>query len=337
MKPKKILIIQTAFLGDVVLTTPLIREAKTIFPDAELDVLVIPQTRGVLQDNPHIRSLLIFDKRGARIRSFLKTILNLRRNNYDLCLLPHRSATSARLAFYAKIPRRIGFDGRRPARFYTDRVFFDRRKNQINRLLDLLRFLKDEKYDPQTELFLSPILQDAADRFLAPVEQYPIKIAIAPGSVWATKRWPELYYQDLIHKLAAHNLGLVLIGSQPEHDLCQRVAPSNQPNILNVAGNTNLLQAAAVIQKCDLLICNDSGSLHLANAVQTDVFAFFGPTVQRFGFAPFRPQDKVFEIELDCRPCASHGGKKCPQGHFRCMLDVKPDVVYKEVCDKFDL
>ncbi len=333
---KNILIIQTAFIGDVVLTTPLIREVKKNFPDAALDVLVIPQTQGILFSNPHIRSLILFNKRGARISSFISTIRLLRRYRYDLCLLPHRSATSARLAKYANIPRRIGFDGRRPARFYTDRVYFDRQKNQINRLLDLLRFLNPADYDSQTELFLSREVKNKALNHLAPLRGYTIKIAIAPGSVWTTKRWPESYFAELLESLAAHNIGLVLIGSEAEKELCNRVAPP-LPHVINVAGKTNLLEAAAIIQECDLLIGNDSGSLHLANAVQTDVFAFFGPTVQRFGFAPFRPRDKVFEIELDCRPCASHGGKKCPQGHFRCMLDITPKVVYQQVCNHFGI
>jgi heptosyltransferase-2 len=336
--PTKILIIQTAFLGDVVLTTPLIRETKRLFPNAQLDVLVIPQTKGVLQNNPHINSLIIFNKRQNRLFSFFLTIYKLRRTRYDLCLLPHRSGTSARIAAYANIPRRIGFDGRRPARFYTDRVFFDRSKNQINRLLDLLRFLKPINYKAHTEIFLSPELEETAVDHLQPLKEYPIKMAIAPGSVWNTKRWPEPYFAELIKKLVKHEVGIVLIGSQAEKELCDRIAQTTgQANILNLAGQTGLLQVAAIIQKCDLLICNDSGSLHIANAVQTDVFAFFGPTVQRFGFAPFRPNDKVFEIDLDCRPCASHGGKKCPQGHFRCMLDVKPEVVYSQVCDKFGL
>ncbi len=334
--PSKILIIQTAFLGDVVLTTPLIRETKRLFPTAELDVLVIPQTKGVLENNPHIRSLITFNKRKARFISFFKTIFTARRNKYDLCFLPHRSGTSARIAKYASIPRRIGFAGRRPARLYTDRVFFDRRKNQINRLLDLLRYLKQDDYDAQSEIFLSSGMKEKAKKHLEPLEKYPLKIAVAPGSVWNTKRWPQSYFAELIKKLVKHDIGTILIGSRDEKKLCDSIAQTTgRANVLNLAGKTGLLQVAAIIQKCDLLLCNDSGSLHLANAVQTDVFAFFGPTVQRFGFAPFRPQDKVFEIDLECRPCASHGGKKCPQGHFRCMLDIKPDFVYQQVCKKY--
>jgi heptosyltransferase-2 len=119
--------------------------------------------------------------------------------------------------------------------------------------------------------------------------------------------------------------------------LCDRIEQKLNTNLVNLAGKTSLLEAAAIIKECDLMVCNDSGTMHIANAVQTDVFAFFGPTVERFGFAPFRPQDKIFQIDLECRPCTSHGGKKCPLGHFHCMLRIDPDVVFRQICKKFGI
>ncbi|MBN1558832.1 lipopolysaccharide heptosyltransferase II [candidate division KSB1 bacterium] len=337
IEPRKILIIQTAFIGDVVLTTPLIREVKNLFPLASLDVLVIPQTQNVLQNNPHLHSLITFDKRGDKKRAFRDIARQLAERRYDLCLIPHRSFTSALLAVSAKIPLRIGFAGRIPSLLYHIRVPFDVQKNQINRYLDLLRVIKDKEYDFQTELYPSPHDIDCARTQCARLDAKH-KIAVAPGSVWPTKRWPEQRFTALVQKLVQHDIGIVLIGSRQERDLCDAILQqAGSDKIINLAGQTRLLEAAAVIQCCDLLICNDSGAMHFANAVRTDVYAFFGPTVRRFGFAPFRAQDVVFEVELDCRPCSAHGGRKCPQKHFRCMLDISADTVYQHVAKRLNV
>ena len=333
----KILIIQTAFIGDAILTTPLIRYVKGCFPHARLDVLVIPQTKSVLENNPHIHTLFTFDKRGDKKKAFRETVSKLRAESYDLCFSPHRSLTSARLAAKAQIPYRIGFGGQIPSLFYHKRVPFDRKKSQINRYLDLLRIFKDEEYDIQTELFFTDQEIDFAHSVF---QSFPLskKIAIAPGSVWLTKRWPEERFTELVEILGRQDVALVFIGSADERALCERIGQQTKTgNIFNLAGKTTLLQAAAVIQSCDLLICNDSGAMHMANAVGTDVFVFFGPTVQRFGFAPFRPQDIVFEVDEDCRPCSSHGGKKCPQKHFRCMRSITVENVYEHVVKRLDL
>jgi len=106
---------------------------------------------------------------------------------------------------------------------------------------------------------------------------------------------------------------------------------------INLAGDLTLLESAALISKVDLVVSNDSAPLHIANAVKTDVFTIFGPTVKEFGFYPYRKNDKIFEVDLECRPCGKHGGKECPLGHFKCMLEVKPEIIWKEIKNKFEL
>ncbi|MBN1480226.1 lipopolysaccharide heptosyltransferase II [candidate division KSB1 bacterium] len=335
---QKILLVQTAFIGDVILTTPLIRSIKSAFPNALLDVLVIPQTSHVLQNNPFIQTLLTFDKRADKKRAFRKTLRRLRRNRYDLALLPHRSLTTAALVFLARIPRRTGFSGRVSSLCYTIRVPFDKTKNQIRRYLDLAGALGSKEDDMQTEIYLTPEQGKKAKEILEPLRNHSTRLAFAPGSVWQTKQWPAENYIKLITLLAEHDVGFVLIGSSEERGLCEHISSSVPgATIINTAGATNLLEAAAVIKACDALVCNDNGAMHLANAVQTDVLAFFGPTVREFGFAPFRSNDIVFETDLDCRPCSAHGGKRCPKRHFRCMLDIEVQSVYGHLVQKFRL
>ncbi|MDA3861019.1 MAG: glycosyltransferase family 9 protein, partial [Melioribacteraceae bacterium] len=140
-------------------------------------------------------------------------------------------------------------------------------------------------------------------------------------------------YKLLAEKLIESNFGVILIGSKDEKDICQEVLPSK--NGINLAGELSLLESAAVIKNCGLMICNDSGALHIANAMQTDVFAFFGPTIQSIGYFPYRKNDFVFEREMECRPCGSHGGKSCHLKHHECMKMIYPDEVLKNILEKF--
>ena len=155
---------------------------------------------------------------------------------------------------------------------------------------------------------------------------------MAPGSVWDTKRWSEEYYGQLIKLLSEEGYGIVLIGSKAERPLCERIQP--QGNSINLAGETDFMESAAVLENCELLICNDSGAMHIANAVQTDVVAFFGPTVKSIGYCPYRDEDTVLEIDLDCRPCSSHGGDRCPLGHHNCMKNISVERAFNVIMEK---
>ena len=329
---KRILIIQTAFIGDVVLTTPLIRETKRAFPNAHIDILVTPQTRNVLENNPHLHSIFVFEKKSKKIKAFVKTAWLIRKKNYDLCFAAHRSMTTAWLMIFGGVKNRIGFTGKSAARLMSRQVTFRQEARQIERYLDLLRLFKTKELNSQSELFFNEHILFRAQQLLSPLPANRPVLAIAPGSVRPTKRWPEERFVQLINQLPDEDINIILIGSPGEKPLCDRIEKkSGGVRLLNLAGETTLLEAAALIKSCNLLICNDSGTMHIANAVKTDVFAFFGPTVEWLGFSPFRANDKIFQVDIDCRPCSTHGGESCPKGHFRCMLDISVDRVRESV------
>lgn len=333
---KKILLVQTAYLGDVILTTPLIRAVKQVFPQAKLDVLVIPQTAGALANNPYIDQLILFDKRRQKWSAFKDVLQILKARHYDLAISPHSSFTTGLLLKLSGIPQRVGFR-RSPIRYFlTHKIPMPKADFTIEKYLTLLQPFSNQKFSIQTELFPSQADRELADMWLQKLESGRPTIAIAPGSVWPTKRWPAEYYTQLVANLK-QRFNLVFIGSKDERALCQQIIDqAGMEQALNLAGELSILQSAAVIANCDLMICNDSGALHMANAMQTDVFAFFGPTVRSFGFFPFRPHDKVFEVpDLYCRPCGKHGHKECPEGHFRCMLEIKPEEVLQAIGEKF--
>lgn len=328
----KILIVQTAFLGDVILVTPMIRAVKQLYPAATIDALVIPQTQQVLQNNPHLRSVILFDKRKNKFSAFWKTLRSLRKNKYDLAISPHSSLTTVLLLFLAGIKERVGFDDRRTSVLFTRKVPFLKNVHRIQKNLHLLSVFGDKQFELQTEIFPSEQDWKRADEWLSQVP-FPGKpfIAVAPGSVWNTKRWTKEHYITLTKLLFAEQFNLVFIGAKDERDLCQDIIESADVQALNLAGKTSLLESAAIIARCKLMICNDSGALHIANAMQVDVFAFFGPTVKSIGYFPFRPNDVVFEREMDCRPCGKHGSKECPLGHHKCMKDILPEEVFEVI------
>ena len=324
---KKILVIHTAFIGDVILITPLLRGLKRVFPGSYIDVLVIPNTNKILENNPNINEVLVFDKKNKKIFSFFETVAKIKIKKYDLCFLPHHSMTSVLLTVFGKIPERIGFDHKLSALFLTKKIPFRKNILRIEKNLDLLKLFSLEKFDIQTELFPNNEMRQKAKNHLKTLKYNNNKIiSIAPGAVWHTKRWPENYFKKLSTKLVDSHFGLVFIGSLNEKTLCDRVSPKK--NSINLAGKTSIIEAAAVVENCDLMISNDSGALHLANAVKTDLITFFGPTDKRLGYFPFRPNDKVLKIKLKCSPCGKHGHKKCPLKHFKCMKDIKPEYVF---------
>jgi len=336
MEYQRILLVQTAYLGDVILTTPLIRAIKQVFSQATLDVLVIPQTAGALANNSHIDQLILFDKRRQKWPAFKDVLRILKARHYDLAISPHSSFTTGLLLKLSGIPQRVGFK-RLPIRYFlTQQVTMPQADFTIEKYLALLQPFSNQSFPIQTELFPSPEDKELANQLMKKLDKGKPTIAIAPGSVWPTKRWPAEYYTQLIASLK-QPFNLVFIGSKDEQYLCQQIIDqAGAEQAINLAGELSILQSAAMIENCDLMICNDSGALHMANAMQTDVFAFFGPTVRSFGFFPFRPQDRVFEIaDLNCRPCGKHGHKECPEGHFRCMLEIKPEMVLQAIKERF--
>jgi heptosyltransferase-2 len=327
----KILVVQTAFIGDVILITPLVRALKQLYPTAELDVMVVPGAAKLLENNPHIREVIPFAKRKNAFITMLKMVRLLRSKAYDLVVSPHSSGRTHLLLWLSGIPMRIGFDRSILPKLLTHKIKHPDNMHKINKNLLLLRFLSPTEFPMQTELFPSQEDIYTANKLLNYAENCKL-IAIAPGSIWATKCWPLEYYAELAAQLAGLGYSIVLIGAEADKAKCSAVEQAvmqsaNTAKVINLAGKTNLLESAAVIAQCELMVCNDSGALHIANAMQTRVFAIFGPTVQRIGYYPYRSEDRVFEVELDCRPCGSHGGNKCPLGHHNCMQQLSVNTI----------
>ncbi len=332
-KIKKILVFQPAFLGDVITATPLPAALRQYFPNARIDMLCIPGTKGVWEDNPYIDNILMFDKKSGMLKKivdFFIVMHKLRKIKYDCVFALQGSRTSALLLKLAKIPVRIG---RHNARGMSHQLVIDKKIHARKRHLMLLQVLTDIEFDDNTNLFWKKKIELEAKELTTNLrKKSKYLIGFAPGSVWRTKCWPEKYWIELIKLLMDYDIQPILFGGKNEVKLCNRIAEASGFKAVNLCGKLSIQQSAATIEKLDLMVTNDSAPLHIANAVNTQVCAFFGPTVKRFGFYPYRPNDVMLEIkDLPCRPCHHHGKNSCPKKHFKCMLEQKPEIIKEKI------
>jgi heptosyltransferase-2 len=315
------LVIQTAFLGDVVLTTPLLTALADKF--SPVDVVVTPDAAGLLEGHPAVRHVIRYDKKGrdAGVAGLRRMGAELRARRYARAYLPHRSWRSAALALLARVPERAGFADSPAAITYTTRVTRAPAGHEVERLLALAG--RGIRAVPPVSLALAAEDEAAAERWLAARAIPPGFTAIAPGSIWGTKRWP--YYPALA---AALEGPLVVVGGSGDAALADEVVAAAPGRAWSAAGLLSLRASAALISRARVLVTNDSAPLHLATAVGTPLVAIFGPTVPEQGFGPRGTRSLALgHAGLRCRPCSTHGPQVCPLGHHRCMRELRVETV----------
>lgn len=309
------LVIQTAFLGDVILTTPLLSALADQF--GRVDVVTTPGAAALLESHPAVRQVIVHDKHRSErgVRGVFRLARRLRAEGYARAYLPHRSWRSGLAAQLAGIPERIGFQNA-PARLtYTRTVARDPNLHEVPRLLALAGAA--DRYPVSLGITLADDAGAAAWLDLAGVPSH--FVAIAPGSIWATKRWGK--FPALA---AALDTFVVTVGGPEDRALGDEVIAAARGGGVNAAGSLPLRVSAALLGRAAALVSNDSAPMHMAQAVGTPTVALFGPTVPAFGFAPRGPRDVIVEMDgLNCRPCSAHGPKVCPLGHHHCMTQLE--------------
>ena len=324
----KFLIIQTAFIGDVILATSLVESLKQKYPEAKIDFLLRKGNESLLQNHPKINEVIIFDKKNRKYKNLLKIISIIRKNKYDVVINVQRFFTTGIITSLSGAKSKIGFD-KNPLSF----LFSHKVKHQItnkgtfihevNRNLQLLKPLSEPE-------FIRPKLYpDEKDFNTIPQKDY---ICFAPGSVWKTKQFPIEKWIELADKVP-QNLVIYLIGGKDDFEICEEIKSKSQnKNIENIAGSINLLKSAALISGAKMTYTNDSAPMHLASAMNAPVAAIFCSTVPEFGFGPLSDESFIFQNKhnLKCRPCNLHGKKSCPEGHFLCghiEIDEMSDII----------
>lgn len=329
------LVIQTSFLGDVVLTTPLLAELAARGP---VDVVVTPAAAPLLANHPAVRDVLVFDKRGGdsgvrglwRFARFLGTRADGTPREITTAYLAQGSMRSAALAYLAGIRERVGFATSAGRLLYTRRARYRANRHHAERLWRLAA--GDAAPDPAPEVIRPRLWPGETERAAVnallkdvPRDGAPL-FALAPGSVWATKRWP--HFAALSARLAPL-YRLVVVGGAEDGALAAEIArAAGAERVIDATGKCSLLASAELLSRCAGLLTNDSAPQHLASAVGTPTLTIFGPTVPAFGFGPLAPRHATAGNEsLHCRPCDSHGPQQCPLKHWKCMKELAVEQV----------
>ncbi len=317
---RSILLIQTAFLGDVILATPVISELNRIFPNAQIDVLIKKGNETLLANNSKISTVYTFDKSRNKLVEMIRLISGFRKKNYDLVLNLHRFGSSGLIAGFSGGKKIFGFNKNPFAFLYTKRFKHEigNGTHEVTRNLALINEFGSETI-LRPELF--PSKKDCS--IVEPFTKDKL-VCLAPASVWSTKQLPEEKWVELIQSFSS-DLKIYLVGANSDNALCQSIIDKSGrvERIVNLAGKFSLLQTAALFAKSQHVYVNDSGPLHIASAMNTPITAFFCSTIPEFGFGPLSEKSEIKQVnDLPCRPCGLHGKKECPLGHFNCAKDI---------------
>ncbi len=313
---KKALIIQTAFIGDVILATPLIEKLHDFFPGISIDFVVKKGNEGLLHKHPKLHKVYVFDKRVGKLKALYQTIKQVRHVKYDIVINLHRFASSGIIASLAKSELKVGFN-KNPFSFFYDEVIkhkFDTRIHEVDRNLALIQFFTDHtSYNPK--LYPTAADYNFVSQFVINNESY---YCFAPTSVWFTKQVPKYKSIELLNRLNGKKV--FLLGAPSDFKYCEDlIAQTQNTQTVNLCGKLNLLQSAALMQNAKMNFVNDSAPMHLASAMNAPVTAIYCSTVPDLGFGPLSDNYKILQVEkLSCKPCGLHGYKACPKGHFKC-------------------
>ncbi len=324
MQVHSALIIQTAFIGDVILATPLIENVRERYPEAHINVLVNQNTAALLQNHPKVRQTYVWNKKRRKYAALIELIKMLRRNHYDLVINCHRFASSGLLTAGSGAKMKVGFR-KNPFSFAYDVSVdhaFAEGTHEVDRNLALLT--ASVLPSPSLKLRRRPQLYPSvADKQRVQAYQKKPYVCLAPTSVWFTKQFTATQWSKLIAALPAEPV-IYLLGSPADGNLCAQLQRDTARPVVNLAGELSLLESAELMRGAIINYVNDSAPLHLASATNAPVCVVYCSTVPRFGFYPLSDAAWVVEVAepLACRPCGLHGHAACPEGHFRCALDI---------------
>jgi heptosyltransferase-2 len=318
--PQHVVWLQTAFIGDIILSTGAMRLLADRYPHIKQHVITTKAGVEILKPLAFLSSVQAFEKKGLGLKAYLQikkslAPLNLNKNN-TVILQPHRSVRSSLLSTFLRFPV-ITYEETNLSIFAACRV---PRISVFHEVVRIALLLEPLGVAREEVLAAKPYLTPTTLR--ADLQLEGKLIGIAPGSIWGTKRWPIASFKTLAQKLQQQHpdYRIVLLGSKDEKALADEIEQSlPKDSLLNLAGKTNLPDLCAIFPRLSLLIANDSSPIHFASAFNVPTIALFGSTIPQLGFAPLADHSRTLGVELTCRPCSDHGPQVCPLGHFQCM------------------
>ncbi|MDD4004479.1 MAG: lipopolysaccharide heptosyltransferase II [Elusimicrobiaceae bacterium] len=329
----KICIYQTAFLGDAVLTAPLIRKTAELFPNAEITLVTRPETVDIFKPLREISLIIIDDKHSTGLLNGIRKMTKaLRSRRFDVIIVPHRSFRSALIAWLSGAPVRVGFSSSAGKLLYNRLVPFSWLLHDTERNLSLLNAISPADITPAPVSFrenekIRAEINSRLERLGCRPDR-PL-IGIHPGSAWFTKRWPPERFAMVIRLLyKTLHARAVLVGGKGDYELGEQICRLSRTDAINWTGKTDLPELMALMTRLRLFITNDSGPMHIATAFNVPTVGIFGPTTRELGFFPYGSGHRVIEKDLACRPCTLHGGNTCPREHFLCMRLITASEVF---------
>ena len=336
---KKILIIQTAFIGDVILATSQIEMAKQLYPDAEIHFLLRQGNESLLKDNPHITKVWIWNKKKQKALNLIRLILEIRKERFDKIYNIQRFFSSGLLLALSKAKTKIGFHNNPLSLFFDKKIihkipyfYQDTYLHEVQRNALLLLEKNDEKealnhtYTPK--LYFNAEEEKKISELIKNTPEY---LVLAPSSVWFTKQWAKEKWIQLVQKLSPR-YPLYFIGAPSDNQFVEEII-QELPHCINLCGKLSLKESALLMKEAKRVFVNDSAPLHLASSVDAKTTAIFNSTVPEFGYGPLASEHKLIQLSprLDCMPCGLHGKKSCPLGHFKCAMNITIDEVIQTI------
>jgi heptosyltransferase-2 len=321
---KKILVIQTAFIGDVVLATALIENLHQQLPEVRIDILVRKGNESLFESHPFLNQVLVWDKKNNKYQNWVGLLFKIRSRQYDVVLNAQRFAATGAWTAFSKAKIKIGFDKNPFSFLFTNTVvhqFSEKGQHEIDRNHQLLSCLFE------TKVAMPKLYPTASDELAVIHYQQTPYLCIAPASVWFTKQFSSEKWVDLINQIPFEG-PIYLIGGPGDKLLCDQILQKiNRKSVVNLAGRLSFLASAALQKKAVLNYVNDSAPMHFASAVNASVVAVYCSTLPNFGFGPLSDHSFIVQTNeaLSCRPCGIHGKKQCPLKHFDCAKTIKMD------------
>lgn len=332
LQPKRILIARTDRLGDVILSTPVIKNIRKTYPSSHIAFLCRPYTKEVLEGNPHLNQVIIYDKYG-RQKKFLSTLafaFRLRKKRFDLAIILHPTNRAHILTFFAGIPQRVGWD-KKMGFLLTDKLTHKKsqgQKHEIEYNFDLLKYLNipvknKELYFPLKEKSLEKIITILKEKNIKKKDKL---IVIHPSASCPSKRWPQENFIKLIKKFKKkEGIKIAAISAPDQIQFVQQIIKEKE--IINLCGKLSISEVAALLKKASLFISCDSGPVHIAAALNTPVISIFGrnqPSLSPKRWAPSSKNSHFLHKNTDCDPCLAHNCQK----NFKCLAAITPLEVY---------
>ncbi|MHB8580313.1 MAG: glycosyltransferase family 9 protein [Ignavibacteriaceae bacterium] len=331
---EKILIIQTAFIGDAILTLPMIQKLNELFPNSQIDVVAIPSTTEIFSASPFINEVILLDKKNKH-KSFWVLIMfskELRSRNYTRIYSPHRSFRSSFIVMIMNIKETYGFSTSAFKHVYKYLIDYKTTNHEVQRNLDLIGYKYDDKtWRIQPIVVIPKDVVQKVEKYIANMDSKRELIAIAPGSVWNTKMYPKEYFEEII-KFLTGKFVVILIGSEKEKKMCDEIASKFDKDVISSAGKFSLLESIEILKKTKILISNDSAPTHLGMCAGIPVLTLFCSTIPGFGFYPYNKNSSYLSYdELSCKPCGIHGRQQCPIKTFACGFKLTPNTVTTKI------